>query len=71
MDLHIEELLTQYRCITSGVNYADVSHGPKFKLHMSEVTAAAFLGKIQEEGEEESEEDVVYNEGRREDSKVD
>ena len=72
MDLHIEELLTQYRCITSGVNYGGVSHAPKLKLQMSEVTAEALLSKIKEDAKEssESKEDVVDGKAAREDSKA-
>ena len=73
IDLHIEELLTQYRSITSGVNYGGVSHAPKFKLQMSEVTAGALLSKIEEEAEEsaENKEDVTDCEAVREGSKTD
>ena len=68
IDLHIEELLTQYRCITSGVNYSAVSHAPKLNLQMSEVTAGALLSKIEDEAQEslESQEDAVdYNAAAR------
>ena len=69
IDLHIDELLAQYRSITSGVNFCGVSHAPKLNLKMSEVTAGALLSKLKEEVEESSEvkeEDFDGNGGREE-----
>ena len=63
IDLHIDELLTQYRSITSGVNFCGVSHAPKLNLNMSEVTAGALLSKLKEEAEESSEVQKVDFEG--------
>ena len=70
MDLHIDELLTQYRSITSGVNYSGVSHAPKLNLEMSKVTAEALLRKIKEQAEEssESKEEDVDGNGVRDES---
>ena len=61
LDLYIQELMTQYKCITSGVNYYGVSNPPKLKLQMSEVTAGVLLSKIEVEAKESSEnkEDVI------------
>ena len=55
LDLHIDELLTQYRSITSGVNYGGVSAVPNLKLQMSEVIAGVLLSRIEEEAKESSE----------------
>ena len=73
MDLHIEELLTQYRCITSGVNYAGISRVPRLKLQMSEETAGALLCKIEAEAVESFENKIDVADGRtvQEDSKAD
>ena len=55
MELHIEDLLAQYNCITSGINSAAVTHAPRKKVQMSVDTAGAILSKIKEEAQESSE----------------
>ena len=73
LDLHIDELLTQYRSITSGVNYGGVSAVPNLKLQMSEVIAGVLLSRIEEEAKESSEnnKDVMDYKAASENSKAD
>ena len=54
MEMHIEELLAQYRSLTTGVNSSSVPNLPTEKVEMSVDAAGALLSKIEQEAEEES-----------------
>ena len=54
MDLHVDELLAQYRNLTTGGNPVSVPQDPVRKVEMSPDDALALLSKIKEEAKEES-----------------
>ena len=54
MDLHIEELLDQYRSITTGVHPGSIPYAPTGKVDMSIDAAASLLSKRKDEAEKDS-----------------
>ena len=61
MDLHVDELIAQYRNLTTGVNPASVHHAPARKVEMSADNAHALLSKIKGEAKEDSENDEAFS----------
>ena len=55
MDLHIDELLAQYRNLTTGVNPASVPHAPARRVEMSADDSKALLSRIKEEAKKDIE----------------
>ena len=56
MELHVEELVAQYRSLTTGANPESLSHSPTEKV-MSEDTAHALLNEIQDADDVETKEE--------------
>ena len=54
MELHVEELLSQYRSLTTGCNPASVSHVQTQKVTMSVDAAGALLREIKDDDDEET-----------------
>ena len=54
MDLHVEELVAQYRSLSTGVNTPCVAHLPSGKVEMSMDDARALLNEVEKEAEENS-----------------
>ena len=61
MDLHVDELIAQYRNLTTGVNPASVHHALPRKVEMSADNAHALLSKIKGEAKEDSENDEAFS----------
>ena len=61
MDLHVDELLAQYRNVTTGGNPVSVPQDPVRKVEMSADDALALLSKIKEEAKEESENEEGFS----------
>ena len=61
MDLHVDELLAQYRNLTTGGNPVSVPQDPVRKVEMSADDALALLSKIKEEAKEESENEEGFS----------
>ena len=60
LDLHIENLLAEYRIIVNEVNCASVPHAPRKKTHTSADAKGSLLCKIKEAKENcENEEDFT------------
>ena len=58
MDLHIEELLAQYRSLTTGVHPGSIGYAATGQVDMSVDDAESLLSKIKDEAEK------IYNEQR-------
>ena len=54
MDLHVEELVAQYRSLSTGVNAPRVAHLPSGKVEMSMDDARALLNEVEKGAEENS-----------------
>ena len=54
MDLHVEELIAQYRSLTTGVNTPCVAHLQSAKVEMSMDDARALLNEVEKRAEENS-----------------
>ena len=61
MDLHVDELLAQYRNLTTGVNPASVPHAAARKVEMSADDAKALLDKLKYEAKEDIENAEDYS----------
>ena len=69
MELHVEELLSQYRSLTTGCNPASRSHVQTQKVTMSVDAAGALLREIKDDDDEETktEDDFTDMDGEGED----
>ena len=60
MELHVEELLSQYRSLTTGCNPASLSHVQTQKVTMSVDAAGALLREIKDEDDEVTEKEDQF-----------